>query len=74
MYDMLHGRKKTGSSHQHSREDISKQIGDTYSSICRVRRGLEAHVVLVCSGPYMPVIMPFYGPDRAYTANSTSQG
>ena len=23
---------------------------------------------------YMPVIMPFYGPDRAYTANSTSRG
>ena len=23
---------------------------------------------------YMPVTMPFYKPDRAYTANSTSQG
>ena len=23
---------------------------------------------------YMPVIMPFYKPDRAYTANSTSRG
>ena len=43
----------------------------SYLSTCKLKKNGDNNPQVLI---YMPVIMPFYKPDRAYTANSTTRG